>query len=89
MSLRLLFGAGLAAGLLAVTTLSAAPGFWQAATQADFLRGEVDQLSVDAIARAATEAVAIAKANARLQTEPVVLAPLPEGEAPVFTSPGF
>jgi sugar lactone lactonase YvrE len=36
-----------AAGLLAVHTLSAAPGFWQAATQADFLRGEVDQLSVD------------------------------------------
>jgi len=47
MSLRSLFGAGLAAGLLAVTTLSAAPGFWQAATQADFLRGDVDQLSVD------------------------------------------
>ena len=37
----------LAAGLLAVRTLSAAPGFWQAATQADFLRGEVDQLSID------------------------------------------
>jgi sugar lactone lactonase YvrE len=32
---------------LAAATLSAAPGFWQAATQADFLRGEVDQLSVD------------------------------------------
>lgn len=47
MSLRSLFGASLAAGLLAVSTLSAAPGFWQAATQADFLRGEVDQLSVD------------------------------------------
>lgn len=47
MSLRSLLGASLAAGLLAVTTLSAAPGFWQAATQADFLRGEVDQLSVD------------------------------------------
>jgi sugar lactone lactonase YvrE len=28
-------------------TLGAAPGFWQAATQADFLRGEVDQLSID------------------------------------------
>jgi len=27
--------------------LSAAPGFWQAATQADFLRGEVEQLSID------------------------------------------
>jgi WD40 repeat protein len=33
--------------LLAAATLSAGPGFWQAATQADFLRGEVDQLSVD------------------------------------------
>jgi len=44
---RPLIGAVLAAGLLAVSTLSAAPGFWQAATQADFLRGEVDQLSVD------------------------------------------
>ncbi len=47
MSLRPLFGAALAAGLLAVSTLSAAPGFWQAATQADFLRGDVEQLSVD------------------------------------------
>ncbi|MEO7133501.1 MAG: hypothetical protein ABI024_04700, partial [Vicinamibacterales bacterium] len=28
-------------------SLSAAPGFWQAATQADFLRGEVEQLSID------------------------------------------
>ena len=28
-------------------TLSAAPGFWQAASQADFLKGDVDQLSVD------------------------------------------
>jgi hypothetical protein len=42
----------LAAGVIAVTTLLTAslfagPGFWQAATQADFLRGEVDQLSVD------------------------------------------
>jgi hypothetical protein len=27
--------------------MSAAPGFWQAATQADFLRGDVDQLSID------------------------------------------
>ena len=35
----------------------------------------LDQLSVDAMARAAFEAVAIAKANARLQTEPVILAP--------------
>lgn len=47
MTRRPLIGAALAAGLLAVSTLSAAPGFWQAATQADFLRGEVDQLSVD------------------------------------------
>jgi TldD protein len=34
-----------------------------------------DQLTPDSIARAAVEAVAIAKANAKLQTEPVVLAP--------------
>jgi TldD protein len=34
-----------------------------------------DQLTLESIARAATEAVAIAKANARLQTEPVRLAP--------------
>src|SRR5687768_18500454 len=33
--------------LLAATSLSAGPGFWQAATQADFLRGEVEQLSID------------------------------------------
>ena len=38
----------LAATILLVTAVaSAGPGFWQAATQADFLRGEVDQLSVD------------------------------------------
>ena len=43
---RNFFGAALA-GLLAVCSLSASPGFWQAATQADFLRGDVDQLSVD------------------------------------------
>ncbi len=35
----------------------------------------IDQLTVDSLARAAKEAVAIARANARLQTEPVVLAP--------------
>src|SRR5882757_6969411 len=34
-----------------------------------------DQLTPDSIARAATEAVAIAKANAKLQIDPVVLAP--------------
>ena len=33
--------------LLTATALSAGPGFWQAATQADFLRGEVEQLSID------------------------------------------
>lgn len=38
MAVAVLFGAA---------SLSAGPGFWQAATQADFLRGEVDQLSVD------------------------------------------
>jgi sugar lactone lactonase YvrE len=37
----------IATGLLAVRAISAAPGFWQAATQADFLRGEVEQLSID------------------------------------------
>ena len=43
---RPLLGAAL---LLAVLSgsLSAGPGFWQAATQADFLRGEVEQLSID------------------------------------------
>ena len=35
------------AGAALITSVSAAPGFWQAATQADFLRGEVDQLSID------------------------------------------
>jgi sugar lactone lactonase YvrE len=39
------------AALLAATSLSAAPGFWQAATQADFLRGDLDQLSVDELGR--------------------------------------
>ena len=33
--------------MAAIRTLAAAHGFWQAATQADFLRGEVDQLSID------------------------------------------
>jgi hypothetical protein len=47
MNRRQSFGAALAVGLLAVCTVSAAPGFWQAATQADFLRGDVDQLSID------------------------------------------
>jgi hypothetical protein len=35
------------AAAIAAATVSAAPGFWQAATQADFLRGDVDQLSID------------------------------------------
>ena len=35
----------------------------------------VDQLTPDAVAKAAKEAVRIARANARLQSEPVVLAP--------------
>jgi hypothetical protein len=42
--------AGAAAAVFAAVaslTLSAAPAFWQAATSADFLRGEVDQLSID------------------------------------------
>ncbi|MEP6782042.1 MAG: WD40 repeat domain-containing protein [Acidobacteriota bacterium] len=34
-------------GVLAVRTLFGAPGFWQTATQADFLRGDVEQLSID------------------------------------------
>lgn len=34
--------------LIALTApLAAGPGFWQTATQADFLRGDVDQLSID------------------------------------------
>jgi WD40 repeat protein len=41
------YSAVVLAGLLSIATLTAAPGFWQAATQADFLRGDVDQLSID------------------------------------------
>ena len=39
----------LAGSLLVLCTwsLSAAPAFWQAATQADFLKGDIQQLSVD------------------------------------------
>ena len=33
--------------VLTATVLTAGPGFWQAATQADFLRGDVEQLSID------------------------------------------
>lgn len=32
---------------IAAASLSAGPGFWQTATQADFLRGDVEQLSID------------------------------------------
>src|SRR5688572_20474254 len=39
----------LASALLLLGSLSvlATPGFWEAATQADFLRGEVEHLSID------------------------------------------
>lgn len=49
MSSRPLSGVVAAATSLvcAVAVVAGAPGFWQAATQADFLRGEVDQLSID------------------------------------------
>ena len=43
---RCLAGVVVSVAVLSIS-LSAGPGFWQAATQADFLRGEVDQLSVD------------------------------------------
>jgi hypothetical protein len=43
--------ASVAAIIVAVTVTSlpvlATPGFWQAATQADFLRGDVENLSID------------------------------------------
>lgn len=38
---------GLALALLSSLSIHATPGFWHAATQADFLRGEVDNLSID------------------------------------------
>ena len=43
----LVVGAMGVAVLLTAASLSAGPGFWQTATQADFLRGEVEQLSID------------------------------------------
>ncbi len=43
---RPLLGVALLLAVLSIS-LSAGPGFWQAATQADFLRGEVEQLSID------------------------------------------
>jgi sugar lactone lactonase YvrE len=39
--------AGLALMLLGSWPLHATPGFWQVATQADFLRGDIEQLSID------------------------------------------
>ena len=33
--------------LLSVSSVLGGPGFWQAATQSDFLKGDVDQLSID------------------------------------------
>ncbi len=44
---HLVSGVLVAAILFAVRTLSAAPGFWQSATQADFLKGDVEHLSID------------------------------------------
>ena len=44
---RSALGLALFCAALLTASLAAAPGFWQAATQADFLRGEVDQLSID------------------------------------------
>lgn len=38
---------GAVIAIVASLQLSATPGFWQAATQADFLRGEVENLSID------------------------------------------
>jgi sugar lactone lactonase YvrE len=49
MTRRLLRGSLVAAApfVCSLVVLASSPGFWQAATQADFLRGEVDQLSID------------------------------------------
>ena len=47
MTRRFLAGVALVASVLAASILRAAPGFWQSATQAEFLRGEVEQLSID------------------------------------------
>jgi sugar lactone lactonase YvrE len=41
------FALGLALVVLISWPLSATPGFWQAATQADFLRGDIEHLSID------------------------------------------
>ena len=40
-------GVALLAAFATTFTLAAAPAFWQAATSADFLRGEVEHLSID------------------------------------------
>src|SRR5688572_12074677 len=37
----------LALTALLLSSLTATPAFWQAATQADFLRGDVEHLSID------------------------------------------
>ena len=44
---RLLAPAVLTLGTLAAVTFAASPSFWQVATRADFLKGEVENLSVD------------------------------------------
>ena len=46
---RSFLGAAAAAALLAVSSAaeSSGPGFWQTATQADFLKGEIEHLSID------------------------------------------
>jgi hypothetical protein len=41
------FAACIAAIAATTLTIDATPGFWQAATQADFLRGDVENLSID------------------------------------------
>lgn len=46
-SVRRALVAGLALALLTSLPLLATPGFWHAATQADFLRGDVEHLSID------------------------------------------
>jgi sugar lactone lactonase YvrE len=47
MPLRYVLPVAALAVSLGTLTLHATPGFWQAATQADFLRGDVDNLSID------------------------------------------
>jgi sugar lactone lactonase YvrE len=47
MRFRVVVAVAVALVTLTSFQLSATPGFWQAATQADFLRGEVEHLSID------------------------------------------